>query len=200
MIRFTVTSDKILTADSDPLQRALRIPASFTMKGMFFPRLVAAVGSDWHNIARGLLAPPRSGRYLPFFDYPQRDYGVLLTKASPRLFPRMPEPEAVRRYARSDLQALGASVAGSVMLALVGDPASALLRMPDIYRLVLKGGACIAERSGSGVVLRFREFYGALDNYGIGNVEGLVGHYGVRPKIEVELDDEVTRGTYEVSW
>lgn len=200
MIRFVATPDVILDRNTDPVERALRIPASFSMKGMFFSRLVDAVGRDWPALSRSLLAPPRAGRYLPFFDYPQRDYAVLLTEATPRLFPRVPEPEAVRRYSRSDIRAFGASTLGSVTLSLIGDPASALLRMPDIYRTMMKGGTVTAERHGSGVLLRYRDFYGALDNYGIGNVEGLVMHYGARPKIDVDLDDDAKSGTYVVHW
>jgi uncharacterized protein (TIGR02265 family) len=117
-----------------------------------------------------------------------------------RLHPTLPLREAARRVARADLATFARSTLGRVMLSMVGDAQDALLAFPAMHRQVLHGGSVVAERAGDRHVrLRYRDFYGWLDCYAVGTIEGIVLHHGRRPTLTLELEDDA-RGTLDVRW
>lgn len=200
MWRVTVTPRAPLVGEVDPDERFERFPRSYTLKGMFFTRILKVLGSSGYSeIEPLLIAAPRGGRYLPFRDYPQVDYSRLCYDAAVRRFPRHSVPEAMRRLARADFEEFANSKVGRVTLALTGDLTSSLMKLPDIYRMSLKGGLVSASRLEDGVRVEFDDFYGWVDCYPIGTVEGIVQHYGFTPSLEVEfLGDQ--RVGLEVRW
>src|SRR5690348_8551194 len=102
MSTLTLSATQALTGDFDAEATALAIPKSFVVKGMFFSRHVAQLGSDFDKVAAGLEAPPRFGRYVPFSDYLQRDYMRVITAVSRKVYPRLGLREAMRRLGRDD--------------------------------------------------------------------------------------------------
>lgn len=62
-----VTPAAVLRGALDERQAIATMPASHTLKGMFFTRLVSDLGEDWSSVASELRAPPSLGRYIPFF-------------------------------------------------------------------------------------------------------------------------------------
>jgi uncharacterized protein (TIGR02265 family) len=175
-------------------ERFARFPSSYLMKGMFFSRMIDLGGERAYREVEGrLVKRPQLGRYVPFADYPQVDFSRLAHQVAITKFPGVDVVEAMRRLARRDIETFAQSTAGSVMLALVGnDPVTALLKLPDMYRASLKGGSVKARSTAKDVVeLDYVDFYGWLDCYPIGHVEGLVGHFGRRCEIEVEAGSEV---------
>jgi uncharacterized protein (TIGR02265 family) len=183
-----------LVGHVDAEERFERFPGGHVMKGMFFNRMVALGGMRaYTEIAPQLLKRPQLGRYLPFSDYPQVDFSRLAHHVAVTRFPRVDVVEAMRRLARQDIATFAESAVGSVMLALVGrDPVSALLKLPDMYAASLKGGTVTAKALAPDVVeLDYRDFYGWLDCYPIGHIEGLCEHCQRRSEIEVEAESEV---------
>jgi hypothetical protein len=107
--------------------------------------------------------------------------------------------EGSRRFARREFDVFGSSTVGVVVMNLVGDHVTALLRFPDMIRMAMRGGDVEAHEERGGVTLTFHQFYGWLDCHFIGVVEGIVQHYGVSPIIEAEIDGW-TLGRYHVRW
>ena len=136
---------------------------------------------------------------MPFADYPQVDYSRLTVACARELYPQLPLREGLRRVARDDFHVYFTSRLGLVMLALLGDVRSSLLRFPDMFRTVLKGGRFFArELSDTEIELRLEDFYGWVDCYPLGSVEGLVLHHGAPVDIEVEDSDNQLSATYLV--
>jgi uncharacterized protein (TIGR02265 family) len=144
------------------------------------------------------LVNPARGRYLAFRDYPQVDYSRLAHATAQELYRRFQVSEALRRLARQDIQTFAQSQIGKIMFALCGDAPSALMKLPEMYRAALRGGHVKSTRLGaSRVSLEFRDFYGWLDCYPIGTVEGLVEHFARDCDIEVSLETDIA-GAYVV--
>jgi len=199
-MRRRVTRGTALAGAVDAEARFERFPSYFTAKGMFFARMVELGGeATWRAVEPRLSKRPALGRYLPFSDYPQEDFSRLAHAVAVHKEPRVEVLEAMRRLGRVDISTFAKSSLGSVVFALVaGDVRSALLKLPDMYRMSLKGGAVTAREDDAGVItLQFEDWYGWLDCYPVGQIEGLVAHYGRDCTIELELDSE-TSGAYRV--
>ncbi|HEX7663000.1 MAG TPA: DUF2378 family protein [Polyangiaceae bacterium] len=200
MDQFTVRAGEALKDDFDAEERFARFPPEFTMKGLFFPRLVLMLGDGWSKLEPTLKQPPRLGKYFPFSDYPQVDYSRLTHAVAKKCFPRLPLREAARRVAQRDFEVFADSTVGGVMLSMLGGVESALLKFPQMFGIVLSGGtlkgAKIEERL---VRLEWENFLGWVDCYSIGTVEGIVKHFGHSPHIEVKIP-KYGYATYDIRW
>ena len=184
---FSVDSNEKLDGPLDIEAISAAIPPDYTVKGMFFSRFVESLGTDWKNVMTKLKAPPRLGRYLPFQNYPQGDYTHLCAAAAAKRFPRVSLREGVRRLAREDLAVFADSMIGKVVLALAGDARATLLRTPDAYARVTTGARVSAVEVDARTVRM--EFFGhiSLPEYTIGQMEGVVLHYGGAPRSTCRL-------------
>jgi uncharacterized protein (TIGR02265 family) len=183
----TFDPDVPLTGEVDRDAMRQEIPSSYTVKGMFCADLAVALGSAFPPLLAKLEQPPRGGRYLTFTDYPQRDHLVLTFALCDKRFPGLCTRQAQRLLARQDVHTLGHSTVGRIMLALAGDATAALLRVPEVFRRVTKGQQVEATVLEDGAVrIAFVENYGGWE-YNLGQVEGIVAHYGRRATVEVEL-------------
>lgn len=187
MERFRCVLAEPLPGDLDPRERAARMPASFVVKGMFFKELVERLGpAGWQEIAPSLRWAPQEGRYLAFKDYPQHDHLLVTCAVARRRYPAHPLREGLRRLARDDMRTFGDSTLGGVMLSLARDARSALHKVPAVYSKVAPGDWTIsATEIDGGVCIEFTEFHGDWC-YQVGQLEGIVMHYGVTPEITVE--------------
>jgi uncharacterized protein (TIGR02265 family) len=184
-----IRADVALVGHVEAEERFAAFPPDFTVKGMFFSRMVQLGGaSALADVQPKLLKPPALGRYLPFSDYPQVDFSRLAHRVATGLFLRRGVCEAMRLLARKDLETFANSGVGSVMMALAGrDTCDALMKLPDMYRATLNGGTVKAVRESNNIVLlQYDDFYGWLDCYPLGHVEGLAAHLGQLCEIEVD--------------
>ena len=193
-----VTGTRIITSLAplsfvvDVEQRFAKFPPDFTVKGMFFTRLLGLGARFVEPVKPKLLGPPRGGRYLPFNDYPQVDYSRMCHAVAVGLHPTLAIPEAMRRLARQDFNTFAASAIGRVSLALMGDVKHAILGMPATYDAVMKGGTVTAKMIATDEFeLVFREFYGWVDCYPIGNIEGIADRYHRSCVIEADVESAV---------
>jgi uncharacterized protein (TIGR02265 family) len=201
-MRFTIGPDDPLPALPDLEARVAETPQSATVKGEFLRRLAETIGDGWERLP--LLAPPRFGRYIPFRDYPTRDYRRLLIAAARRRYPQLHLAEGVRRLQRDNLATFAGSMLGSVTMSMLGSAEAAFLRMPGAYGLILRPVSVRASTTfdarGERVVrLDYESYLGWLDCAEIGSVEGVVLYYGHTPRIEADLPGHHT-GTYLVRW
>jgi len=191
-----VPAERLATGDFDLDDEADSIPAEYTVKGMFIRPLVDALGpGGWDEVAGTLRWPPRGGRYLPFKDYPQHDH-LMLSGAVARLkHPSVGIREALRRLARDDVRTFGDSTFGGVMLSLVGDARGALHKVPAVFEKVAPGDWKISaeDLDDRTVRIEFRGWHGDWA-YTVGQLEGIVMHYGGSPEVVVHTSgDQLTR-------
>jgi hypothetical protein len=84
------------------------------------------------------------------------------------------------------------------LLALAGDATACLMKLPEMYRAALRGGQVTTTRRAPDVVeIEYRDFYGWLDCYPVGTVEGLVAHFSRGCEIEMSMHSQVA-ATYVV--
>jgi uncharacterized protein (TIGR02265 family) len=195
-----VRPDVPLSFSVDAESRFLRFPADFTIKGMFMARLLSiAPRSALAHVGERLVNPGVLKRCLPFSDYPQADYSRLAHVVAQETHRNLAVAEAMRRVARLDIRTFAESQVGRILLALSGDATATLLKLPEMYRAALRGGAVQSTRvDASTVVLHFRDFYGWLDCYPIGTIEGLAAHFAQSCEIEVAMETLIS-ATYTVT-
>lgn len=197
-VRFATRADAPLDGDVDLAAMLARTPASFTTKGMFFSRYVAALGAEWEGVVPELDAPARHGKYHAFEDYPLRDYFRLFHRVAAARFPGSTR-EAYRLLARGEVEVFADSTLGKVTFALLKDPGATLLRYPDVFKTIVKGPDMTAERRAPrSVIVVFPRIYGSVEN-GLGIVEGIVQSFDEEPNVTVSVDDAM-HATYDVSW
>jgi uncharacterized protein (TIGR02265 family) len=196
---FRTSADQPLEIPFDVEERIAAIPRSATIKGMFMTPVIDGLGAELEAHLPRLQDPPKAGKYLAFHNYPQADCARLAFALARKTWPKLPHAEACRRLGRRDIQNFRASTLGRVTLSLLGDPESTLMKLPDVYGMILNGGGCRAERHGAGVRLVYAGISGTLDNLQIGTVEGIVMNYGKDPVIDVHMEAH-DRAVFEVRW
>jgi uncharacterized protein (TIGR02265 family) len=181
-----VTLADKLTGSVDAEAIAASIPKTFLVKGMFFARLLTQLGPGYAAVEPRLEAAPKLGKYLPFTDYPQTDYVRVSTATAQKLFPGVPLREAMRLLGREDFSVFSASTLGKVILAVVGDARSALLRTPFIYMKMAPGDWVVTSVDLDGKIMRieFAPVHGTWE-YLLGQLEGVVMNYGGEPTTTV---------------
>lgn len=196
--RYTTAHDVALDGDVDLEATVADVHPSFTTKGMFFSRYVAAMGADWEGLAPKLAEPARHGKYLAFENYPLRDYVRVFDHIARARFPGSTR-EAYRLLARGEVEVFAESTLGKVTFSLLKEPGSTLLRYPDVFRMVANGPELKAERKEERrVIVRSLRYVGLIE-HGIGLVEGLVQAFDAEPRIDVTVDEQ-RRVVYDVSW
>jgi uncharacterized protein (TIGR02265 family) len=195
----TFDSQDSLDFGVDAEQRFGHFPKGFTLKGMFFARLLTLNERVFPEVRSKLVEAPKGDRYLPFHDYPQVDYSRLAYAVATRLHRGSSAPEAMRLVARQDFATFAASAVGRVTLALMGNAERAILKLPSAYAAVMKGGTVTAASTGKDEFeVVFRDFYGWVDCYPMGTLEGLAKHFGKSCSIVAELESGI-HARYRIS-
>jgi uncharacterized protein (TIGR02265 family) len=182
-------SSRALDFAVDAEARFARFPRHYTLKGMFFTRVIGLGARFFDAVRPKLIDPPRAGRYVAFADYPQVDYSRIAHAVATGLTPTLPVPEAMRQLARRDLSTFATSSIGRVSLAMLRDAEAAVLKLPDLYAAVLHGGIVTGRSLGKNEIeFTFSDYYGWVDCYPVGTIEGLVDRYGRSCHIEVDVE------------
>ncbi len=196
--RFLTIDDVALVGDLDLAATLATIPADFTTKGMFFTRYVAALGAEWEALLPSLIEPAKHGQYYAFESYPLRDYVRVFDRVARARFPGSPR-EAFRLLARGEVEVFAESTLGKVTFSLLRDPGGALLRFPDIFKVVARASDCRAVRLGERrVAVTYPRYHGSIE-VGLGLVEGLVQTFDEHPRVEVTVAHD-RRVVYDVAW
>lgn len=184
----TVTPGDRLEGDLDIEETIESVPEAYRLRGMFFKGLVDRLENEWPELQKRLLEPPRDGRYLNFRDYPQRDYTRLHFAAAMKTYPTVGNRESMRRLSRSDFDVFAKSVLGRVIVAMIHDAKSALLKVPMVYEKVAPGDWTITaeELDARTVRLEFSGLDGAWE-YQLGQLEGISTAFGAHPRIRAEV-------------
>jgi len=187
-LEYATRHDRSLGGDLDIDALREETPSSFTVKGMF----VAAVATElaprvWKELQFKLDAPPRLGRYVPFSDYPVRDFQRVIDALARSRYAHVGTREGFRLAGRKTFPTFGESTVGKVMVAVAGSAMTALLKYPDSYNLAAKGGIATARELGQTAVrVRWDEYSGSSE-FGLGLLEGVILHYGGKPTAHVTV-------------
>jgi uncharacterized protein (TIGR02265 family) len=166
------------------------------IKGVFLARYVDEVYDAVHE---ELISPPSNRTYHAFEWYPMADYVRLFDRAARARFAGSSR-EAYRLLARSEIEVFGGTTLGKVTFSMVGDPAAALMRYPEVLSLIWKGTSVKAERQGPRQVkISFEGLVGVAVEHVLGAIEGLVLYFDERPVLDVALD-EMRRQSFTVKW
>lgn len=194
-----ISPSDLFLGDVDDRAIIQAFPKDQTLKGMFFGRFVDALASDWAAVALELAAPPALGRYIPFADYPNADHMLLAFRCARRRFPALGSRESIRRVAQEDMGTFLSSTLGRITSAMLSTPDAALAALPSVYQRVSKGPRYQFEAAGpQRAVLRLSDSYGPWE-YVIGQLEGIMLHYGGKPTVVCAAELDGTR-RFEVSW
>ena len=167
-----------LRATLDVEARIAMAPEDATVRGMFFEQLA-------RSARRAEIA--RESRYVPFRNYPLRDYMSLVAEVARVRFPRLALGDAIRRVGWDAFLTMKDSVTGKVLFAFArGDALSVLRLAPDAYKHTMSHCSVSLRVSSPGqVVLEYRDLYNFVDCYQIGVVEGACRACGSVPRIRV---------------
>jgi uncharacterized protein (TIGR02265 family) len=187
-----------LSGDVDVAAIRARIPEHHRMRGLFFKRCVDAARPRWDEVEAKLTEPPPRGIYQAFVEYPSRDYFVIYDAAARSTYPSHGGAEAHRRFARQEVQSFASSLLGRVTWSLLGDPAAALMRYPDVFGVFSRGPTATAEKlDPRWVRVELRNAYFPVE-YLLGVVEGIVMAFERSPRVGLEELPGLLR--FDVRW
>ena len=170
----------------------------YRRKGLLFLRHVRALGARFDALKPSLEAPPGLGVYLPFQDYPTRDYLRIFDLVARQRHPDVSSAQAWRLEARSELQGFLGQPIGRVTWSLFDDPRGPLVRYPQLSRMVLTKPVGVPrvldERR---VRIEYQDPIGSLA-YAVGVFEGIVLSFRQHPRVTVEIDGP--RTAFDVRW
>lgn len=198
IISYETTPSVPLTGDV-PLSEALaRIGDDYSRKGFFFRKHVRTLGEGFPELRAKLEAPPALGTYLPFVDYPSRDYFRVLDAAARVRFPGMPLAEAHRRFGREELGAFLELVVARVTFASFDDPMAVFVGYAEISKRVMSRPHGTARKMGERWArVEYTDPVGSVP-YGIGVFEGVALAFKQHPRVSVTIDGPLLR--YDVRW
>ena len=157
-------------------------PAGATIKGMFPAAVVEACETAG---SRPKHAIPR---YLPFGDYPMREYAALLVEAARILFPRLTLRNGLRKIGRASLPTFQSSMVGKVILGTSHDVPTALEAIVKGYRVATPTVAIeIRLLEDRRAVIHVGGITTFLDSHHVGVFEGVARSGGARAEIAVKL-------------
>lgn len=198
VVSFETTASVPLTGDV-PLSEVLaRVGDDYTRKGFFFRKHVRALGEGFPDLRPKLDAPPALGTYVPFADYPSRDYFRVLDAAARLRFPQLPMAEAHRRFGREELGAFLEFVVARVAWASFDDPMAVFVGYTEISRRVMSRPHGHAKKMGERWArVEYTDPVGSVP-YGVGVFEGVVLAFKQHPRVAVSFEGDRLR--YDVRW
>ena len=169
-------------------------PESGVLKGIFYQDII--------NTCAAMQAPltPARQRYLPFIDYPLREFLTLLVDAAGALYPREPLRNGLRRLGRLAYPTLAGTLIGRAIFGIAGHNFGTILSLASrAYSVSVKPGDVeLVERSKGRGIVHLRNLWPFPDAYQVGVFEGALIAVGVRGKVlvrtlsECDVDFEVT--------
>lgn len=157
------------------------IPEGTTIKGMFASDVVKLVRD------RTGKSPGRE-KFVAFKDYDFKEWVRLLVTGAEMIHPDVPIHEAIRRVGHLAYPTFFSSLAGRVLLSVVGkDPLKLIPLVPKIYAMTAsRGRAKVAEIEPGRALIELRDVWDFPESYNVGNFEGAMRAFEVEGKIELQ--------------
>lgn len=183
-----------------PLDTAAQLagaPEHGTTKGLFFQDIVNTC-----TAARVALSVPGArARYVPFIDYPLREYIELLVSAAELLHPREPLRNGLRRLGRLAYPTLVGTLIGRAIFGVAGRDFGVVLSLASrAYSVSIKpGDATLVERGDGRAVVALRNIWSFPDAYQVGVFEGALIALGLRGEVKTRVLSPCNVD-FEVTW
>jgi uncharacterized protein (TIGR02265 family) len=157
------------------------IPADASVRGMFLPALIQSLGPD---------APPpmRARRYVPFKNYPIREYVELMAQCCHRPTLGIAPAERVRRLGHGIYRSYASTITGTAIFAAAGGSFRRVLELcPSAFHLAASHCKVTVRELGEGRgVLELRRLWLVPDLHGVGIVEGALEVCNARGQVRVQ--------------
>lgn len=176
-------------------------PAGATTKGMFFSHLIGLAETAAPTADVVALAGLSPRRYVGFLDYPYVDLLRLLYAAPRLVYPKDGVGLGLRKLGRTIYPLFLGSHVGRVLFGVLGSDVERVVALaPRGYAL----STPFADVSGVQIGPRhfqiaMRGFPGFLETQQVGVFEGALLHYGLTPRVTVDVVDLAT-ATLDVRW
>jgi uncharacterized protein (TIGR02265 family) len=196
--------ERLETSASKPLESEVDLAAvlanvgdDYKRKGLLFLSQVRALGDDYEQVRPTLEEAP-AHFYIPFHDYPTRDYFRLFDRVARKKFPGVSSAEAWRRQARAEIATFIEVPIGRVTWHLFDGPAQVFERYAQLSKMVATKPIGVPERVGDRRVrITYRDPIGSWQ-YGLGICEAVVLGFKLHPRVTVEIDGPTT--ILDVRW
>jgi uncharacterized protein (TIGR02265 family) len=175
-----------------------RLGADYTRKGFFFHRHIKTLGEAFEAVRPTLEAPPRLGVFLPFTDYPTRDYMRVFHHAARTRFPNVAASQAYRVLAREEIASYLELAVGRVSFGMFGDPMMLFLAWSEFAQRLSSRPIGVAHKRGERHVrIEYEDPIGSIP-YALGVFEGIVLAYKQHPRVTATEDG--ARTTFDIRW
>ncbi|MEZ4286610.1 MAG: DUF2378 family protein [Polyangiales bacterium] len=181
--------DVVFDADIDFAGAISRTPDDSMVKGMFVKEVLHAIESLAPEKLDDL--PLARKRYLPFGDYPLKEYTQLLHDAAVLVYPNLPTGQAVRRLAHFAFPRFHSSRLGKIAVGIFGNDLNRIIPASVRgYKLCATRGEATAEKIDDHTwLIHGKGIPGMIDQYMVGLIEGLFLTFNYKP---VSLIDNVS--------
>lgn len=153
-------------------------PATATVKGMYPAALLRSLdGLPVQNLG--------SSRYVPFKDYPLRDYMGLLMEGARLLHPDKSPREGLRHLGKDVYPTLAKSTVGRVIFSIAGKNWLPALKLaPRAYGISLSPAkVTLCDVRDNSARLELRDVWNFGDTYQVGVFEGAMQTFGVEGSV-----------------
>jgi len=175
-----------------------RLRDDYTRKGFFFQKHLKTLGAAFEAIKTTLEHPPRLGVYVPFNDYPTRDYMRIFHCAARTRFPNVAAAQSYRLLAREELSSWLELTVGRVSFGMFSDPMMLFLAWSEVSKRVMSHPFGVATKvSDRQVRIVYEDPIGSIP-YAIGVFEGIVLAYKLHPRVAAREDGD--RTSFDIRW
>jgi uncharacterized protein (TIGR02265 family) len=185
----------------DPAPYLERVPPDAHCKGMFFHDVLRAVRRASPDAERRLVPHLGRRRYVAFMDYPLREHMELTAEAVKLLFPGVPSREGMRRLGWLAYPTFVESMVGRVVFGVLGHDLDRIFEVgPRSFEVSLTRGRARASRLGDNHWrYELTDFFGYLDTYYVGVIEGPIRHHNLTPDVRIRLTSP-SDGVMDIRW
>jgi uncharacterized protein (TIGR02265 family) len=186
----------------DVAQLIQACPVESTTTGTFFQHVRDAVVKRTGALPSTLLKGLTTDRWMPFLQYPLRDFMHLAVNGAGILHPHEPLAEGLRRVGWLAYPSFASTMAGRIVLFAFGEKLEQVVQAtPRIYAITVPGlEVTIVEQGERHVRIQFRRVYCFADAYMRGVLEGTVWCHGFDPSITVTVGARPSDAEYVAHW
>lgn len=195
--RVETSANKPLEGDIDLEAVLAHVGDDYKRKGLLFLTQVRALGDEFALVKPTLEEPP-SRFYVPFHDYPTRDYFRIFARAAQKKHPHLNSAEAWRLQGRAEIATFLEVPIGRVTWALFDGPAQVFERYAQLSKMIATKPIGIPERLGDKRVrITYADPIGSWQ-YALGLIEAIVQGFRLHPRIAVEMEGQST--IFDIRW
>jgi uncharacterized protein (TIGR02265 family) len=176
-------------------------PSRASTRGTFYQTLVEHAESKLGKVPESVFEGVVQRRWVVFKQYPLREFIQLAANVAGVVYATLPLAEGLRRLGWIAYPAFSATMAGKVVLFALGSGLENVLESgPRAYRLVLPESDVRMTLGDRICKVQMRAVYNFVDTYQYGVLEGTIREHGFRPRVRVNVLDNLADADFELRW